>query len=164
MGNGFCLLRWTTKGPCRVVPFDGGGDAGVVGPPDATCTSGGWSPDGEWLYLTSNHGGRFHIWRQRFPDGTPEQLTSGPTEEDGIAVVADGKSVITSVGIEDNSVWLHDAKGEHQISSEGYSGAPQFSPDSRRLYYLRFPGETWTLNFGSPIWPAVPAGGCFRDT
>jgi sugar lactone lactonase YvrE len=151
-------------GPCRVVPFDGGGDAGVVGPPDATCTSGGWSPDGEWLYLTSNHGGRFHIWRQRFPDGTPEQLTSGPTEEDGIAMAADGKSAITSVGIEDSSVWVHDVKGEHQISPENYSGAPQFSPDSRRLYYLRFPGETWTLNFGSPIWPAVPAGQCFRDT
>ena len=52
-------------GPCRVVPFDGSGDTRVVGPPDATCSSGGWSPDGEWLYLTSNYGGRFHIWRQR---------------------------------------------------------------------------------------------------
>jgi Tol biopolymer transport system component len=56
-------------------------------------------------------------------------------------MATDGKSLITSVGIEDSSVWLHDAKGEHQISSEGYSGAPLFSPDSRRLYYLRSTGE-----------------------
>ena len=151
-------------GPCRVVPFDGGGDAGVVGPPDATCNSGGWSPDGEWLYLTSNHGGQFHIWRQRFPDGTSEQLTSGPTEEDGIAMAADGKSAITSVGIEDSSVWVHDVKGEHQISPENYSGAPQFSPDSRRLYYLRSPGE----NMDPELWVTDLASGAsgrvLRDT
>ena len=106
-------------GPCRVVSFDGTGSARVVGPPDATCTFGGWSPDGKWLYLSSNEGGKFHIWRQRFPDGTPEQVTSGPTEEEGIALAADGKSLITSVGIKDSTVWVHDPQGEHQISSEG---------------------------------------------
>jgi eukaryotic-like serine/threonine-protein kinase len=124
-------------GPCRVVLFDGSGNARVVSPPGTTCTSGGWSPDGKWLYSSSNQGGRFHIWRQRFPDGPPEQITSGPTEEDGIAMAADGKSLITSVGIKDGTVWIHDSQGEHQISSEGSAGGPQFSPDSRKLYYLR---------------------------
>lgn len=128
-------------GPCRVVPFDGTGNARVVGPPIATCSSGGWSPDGNWLYLSSNEGGKFHIWRQRFPDGTPEQITSGPTEEEGIAIAPDGKSLITSVGIRNNAIWVHDAQGEHQISSEGSAGAPQFSPDSRKLYYLRAYGQ-----------------------
>ena len=128
-------------GPCRVVPFEGGGNPRDVGPLHAACTSGAWSPDGKWMYVAANPGGRFHIWRQRFPNGSPEQVTSGPTEEQGIAMAADGKSLVTAVGIEESSVWLHDAQGEHQISSEGYSGAPEFSPDFRQLYYLRSAGE-----------------------
>jgi len=124
-------------GPCRLVPFEGNGNARVVGPPHAACTSGAWSPDGKWMYISSNEGGKFHIWRQRFPYGVPEQVTSGPTEEEGIAMAGDGKSLITSVGLQDSTVWVHDAQGEHQISSEGSSGAPQFSPDSKKLYYLR---------------------------
>ncbi len=142
-------------GPCRVAPFDGTGNARIVGPPQAMCTSGGWSPDGKWLYLSSNEGGKFHIWRQRFPDGTPEQVTSGPTEEEGIAIAADGKSLITSVGIQDSSVWVHDAQGEHQISIEGSTAAPQFSPDSRKLYYLRSSQQ----NTGIELWVTDLASG-----
>ena len=142
-------------GPCRVVPFDGSGNPRIVGPLGAKCTSGGWSPDGNWLYLSSNQGGKFHIWRQRFPDGTPEQVTSGPTEEEGVAIAADGKSLITSVGTRDSTVWVHDPQGEHQISSEGYAGAPQFSPDSRKLYYLRSNGQT----AGPELWVTDLASG-----
>ena len=83
---------------CRVVPFDGGGREQLVGPAGATCTTGAWSPDGNWIYLSTNQGGRYHIWRQRFPEGEPEQVTSGPTEEEGIAMARDGTSFLTSVG------------------------------------------------------------------
>ena len=62
-----------------------------VGPP-RQCTFAAWSPDGEWMYFSSDAGGIFHIWRQRFPDGQPEQITSGPTEEEGIAMAPDGRS------------------------------------------------------------------------
>ena len=34
------------------------------------------------MYVTSRAGGVNHIWRQRFPDGEPEQVTSGLTEEE----------------------------------------------------------------------------------
>jgi Tol biopolymer transport system component/predicted Ser/Thr protein kinase len=145
-------------GPCRLVPFDGSGNVRVIGSPEAMCISGAWSPDGEWLYFSSNHGGRFHIWRQLFPDGTPEQMTSGATEEEGIAMAPDGKSLITSVGVEDSSVWFRDTEGEHQISSEGYAGSPQFSPDSRQLYYLRSYGQTGTAE----LWVAELAGNTSR--
>jgi len=63
-------------------------------------------PDGKWVYVSSNPTVIFHIWRQRFPDGSPEQVTSGPTEEEGIAMAADGKSFITSVGTTDSSIWF----------------------------------------------------------
>ncbi|HEX3448360.1 MAG TPA: protein kinase, partial [Isosphaeraceae bacterium] len=54
--------------PCRVVPMDGSSTGRQVGPPSAACTGGAWSPDGEWVYVTSKAGGLYHIWRQRFPN------------------------------------------------------------------------------------------------
>jgi serine/threonine protein kinase/Tol biopolymer transport system component len=132
---------------CRVVPFDGSGQEIPVGPNDASCTSGAWSPDGKWVYLSSNAGGRFHIWRQRFLDGKPEQLTSGPTEEEGIAMLPDGKSLITSVGTQDATIWLHDAKGDHQLSSEGSAFYTTFSNNGKLLYYLKRSGAG-----GAQIW------------
>ena len=122
--------------PCRLVPFDASFPSKPVGPPGAACTYVGWSPDQAWMYFSSNAGGRFHIWRQRFPDGEPQQLTFGATEEEGIAVAPDGASLVTSVGLTQSTLWVRDAKGERQISSEGYAESPKFSRDGRKLYYL----------------------------
>ena len=52
-----------------------------------------WSPDGKWMYFTSKAGGLNHIWRQRFADGQPQQFTFGITEEEGIAMAPDGRSL-----------------------------------------------------------------------
>jgi Tol biopolymer transport system component len=71
--------------PCRVVPLDGSSAGRQVGP-RGKCTSAAWSPDGRWMYFGAEVDGKHHLWRQRFPAGVPEQITSGPTEEDGIAV------------------------------------------------------------------------------
>ena len=130
---------------CRLVPFDGSSLGRPVGPA-GRCTYAAWSPDGQWMYFSANSGGPFHIWRQRFPDGRPEPVTSGPTEEEGLALAPDGKSLLTSVGIRQSSVWVRDARGERPVSSEGFGffgasvnllGLSQpFSPDGRRLFYL----------------------------
>jgi eukaryotic-like serine/threonine-protein kinase len=141
--------------PCRVMPFQVSGAAQEVGPPKSICTSGAWSPDGKWVYLTLSTEGRFHIWRQRFPGGQPEQVTSGPTAEEGIAMAADGKSLITSVGTESGTVWIHDGSGEHQISSEGYAGAALFSSDGKKLYYMMDNGQTQ----GYELWARDLASG-----
>jgi eukaryotic-like serine/threonine-protein kinase len=126
---------------CRVVPFDGSGGEQLVGPAGATCTTGAWSPDGNWIYMSTNQGGRFHIWRQRFPGGEPEQVTFGPTEEEGIAMARDGRSFLTSVGTTYWTTWIHDAKGEHQMSSEGDAFATTFSRDGTKLFYLKRDGQ-----------------------
>src|SRR5262245_52608498 len=89
--------------PCRLVPMDGSSAGRQVGPPDAGCTFAAWSPDGDWMYFSSNVGGAFHTWRQRFSDGQPEQITSGPSEEEGIAMAPDGRSFITAVGTRQSS-------------------------------------------------------------
>jgi len=123
--------------PCRLVPFDGSSTGRAVGPPAASCTYAGWSPDGRWMYFSAaNPGDGSHLWRQRFPDGAVEQLTSGPTEEEGLAVSADGRSLITSVGVRQRAVWRHDAAGERQVSLEGNASAQLLSADGQRAYYL----------------------------
>src|ERR1700674_2424257 len=127
--------------PCRIVPFQGAGAPQVVGPPSGSCISGAWSPDGKWVYLTARTD-KFHLWRQRFPGGEPEQLTSGPTSQEGIAMAPDGKSLITAVGTEDSTVWFHDKDGDHQVSSEGNAIAPSLSSDGNSLYFLMTSGQT----------------------
>jgi eukaryotic-like serine/threonine-protein kinase len=121
--------------PCRLLPFDGSSAGRQVGP-RGTCTSAAWSPDGKWMYFGARVGGRAHLWRQKFPDGAPEQITFGPLEEEGIAVAPDGKSLVTSVGNRRSSVWIHDAAGERVISSEGYSADPRLSRDGKHAFYL----------------------------
>ena len=129
--------------PCRVVPLDGGSAGWHVGP-SGRCTSAAWSPDGKWMYFGVEVGGAHHLWRQRFPHGQPEQMTFGPTQEDGLAVMPDGQSLITSIGMEQAAVWIHDAHGERPVSSEGHLAemhvppysSVRFSADGKSLFYL----------------------------
>jgi serine/threonine protein kinase len=155
-GKWVLLVEMDSRGefiPCRVVPFQGSGDAQPVGPPGRTCKSGAWSPDGKWLYL-SVRTDKVHIWRQRFPGGDPEQVTFGPTSQEGIAMAPDGQSLITSVGSQDRTVWLHDKDGERQISSEGDAAAPSFSPDGNKLFLLMGGGQTPDYELWSTELPA----------
>lgn len=153
--------------PCRVVVLKDKSPGRQVGPQGA-CTSAGWSPDGRWMYFSVTVDKESHLWRQRFPNGEPEQLTFGPTEEDGIAVTPDG-SIITSVGTQRSAVWIHDADGDRPLSSEGrvdasvYTGRPSYSSDARRLYYLRRESpdsitELWQTDLESGISEPVLPG------
>jgi DNA-binding winged helix-turn-helix (wHTH) protein/Tol biopolymer transport system component len=150
--------------PCRVVPFDATQhgtppvDIGrEVGPTPGQCSGAAWSPDGRWVYLSVNTGSGYHIWRQRFPAGTPEQVTFGATEEQEIAFAPDGRSFVTSIGTRQSTLWVHDQRGDRQITSEGYASLPRFSPDGTTLYYLQrsrsnrryVSGELWTADVNS---------------
>jgi len=158
--------------PCRLVPLDGSTRGRYVGPLGGGCTVAAWSHDGRWMYFTSDHGGVNHIWRQRFPDGHPEQITSGPTEEEGIAMASDGRSLVTAVAVQNTSLWVHDGKGERQISVEGNGYNPKFTPDGKKLCYMivkqapnqfmwyRNPGEVRIADLESgrsePLVPGLP--------
>ena len=136
---------------CRLVALEGQGAVRPVGPAGA-CTSAGWSPDGGWMYFTAKLKGQSHIWRQRFPDGEPQQITFGPTEEDGVVVEANGRTLITSVGVHESAIWIHDGSGERSLSSEGevvggYSPA-SFSLDGSTIDYLLRHGE----GGGTELW------------
>ena len=110
--------------PCRLVPFDGSSRGRQVGPP-GRCTSAGWSPDGNWMYFTVATQEGQHLWHQRFPAGKSERITLGPTEAQGVAMATDGRSVITSLGMQQSAIWIHDAQGDRQISSVGNAFQPR---------------------------------------
>ena len=143
--------------PCRLTPFDGSSPGKPVGPAPARCTDAAWSPDGKWMYFSADAGNGYHIWRQRFPDGAPEQITFGVTQEEGIEVAPDGRSIVTSIGVSQSSVWFHGPGGDRQITSEGYGLLPTVSPDGKKLYYLLraggqqhfVSGELWVADLES---------------
>ncbi len=145
------MLGWRQ---CRLVPFDGGSPGRPVGPERSQCTDAAWSPDGRWMYLSANTGNGYHIWRQPFPDGGAEQVTYTATEEQGIGVDPDGRSIVTSIGERLSTLWVHAGGSTRQVTSEGFAYTPSFSPDGARLFYLqrskadrRFvSGELWAVN------------------
>ena len=167
-GKRMLMVEMNARGDlvrCRLTPLDGSSPGQPVGPPSGTCRFAAWSPDGEWMYFSSNSSGAFHTWRQRFPDGQPEQITSGPTEEEGLAMAPDGRSFITSVGLEQSSIWLHEGAADRQISLEGYAFAPKFTPDGKRLLYQVRKGpasELWLAELNSgrsePLLPGFAIG------
>ena len=141
--------------PCRAVPFDGSSKGKQVGPVPSQCTAAAWSPDGKWMYFSATTAAGSHIWRQKAEGGEPERITFGPTEEQGIAMAPDGRSFITSVGAQQSAVWLHDSRGERQVSAEGFAVGPGFSPDGKKLFYWVVDqagsqtAELWVSDLGS---------------
>jgi len=143
--------------PCRLMPFDGSSPGRRVGPQEGQCTTAAWSPDGRWMYFSSSAGGGFHIWRQRSPDGVPEQITFGPTEQEGTAVSPDGKYLITSMGLQQASISLHDSNEDRPLTSEGFAMLPTTALSGDRVFYLMqggtsrtyVSGELWSLNLAT---------------
>lgn len=130
---------------CMLAGLEGQASPRSIGPAGA-CTSAAWSSDGRWMYFTATVDGHAHIWQQRFPNGEPQQITFGPTEEDGVAVEPKGQALITSVGVQESAIWLHDGSTERPLSSEGevvgWPTPPVFSPDAGVVYYLLRHGES----------------------
>jgi Tol biopolymer transport system component len=129
------MTRTGAFGPCKLVSFDGTSPVRDVGPPGA-CLVAAWSPNGQWMYFSATVGGT-HIWRQRFPNGSPELMSFGPgMEEQGVAIAADGKSLVTAMGRRQSSIWIHESAGDRLLSSEGDATMPRLSRDGKRLYFL----------------------------
>jgi hypothetical protein len=96
---------------CRLIALEDKSPTTPVGP-HGGCTSASWSSDGSCMYFDATVDGQSHLWRQRSRDSRPEQITIGPAEDVGLAVEHNGRSVLTSVGTEQSSIWIHDATGE----------------------------------------------------
>lgn len=133
-------------GPCRIVSLNDSFSGRQAGP-TGSCTSAAWSPDGLWMYFTVEVDGAQHIWRQRYSDGVPQQITFGPVSEEGLAIEPGGHSLITSLGMQENSIWLHESSGERPLATEGEilgwqmggTPPPSFTIDGRYIYFLARP-------------------------
>jgi hypothetical protein len=94
--------------------------------------------------------------------GVPEQLTAGPTEEEGISASPDGTSLVTSVGTRRISLVLHDGGAERALVAEGRPriaparNGSAFSIDGKKLYFLQIaPGSN---DVGDAMLTAFTAG------
>ena len=128
--------------PCSIIPFQGATQPRELTPPGSECRDTAWSPDGKWMYFDFDTSAGFHIWRRRFPDGDLEQVTQGPTTQENIAMAADGKSLVTSVGTSEATAYFHDKDGDTPLSSMGNTYSPKFSADGTRIYFLQVNGQT----------------------
>ena len=128
---------------CKLISLEHQFAAREVGP-KGSCNAAAWSADGSWMYFTVAVKGASHLWRQAYPDGKSEQMTTGPTEEEGVVAEAGGRSLLTSLGKRESSLRLHDANGDRPLETEGEvlgwrfdeEYAPAFSPDGKFIYYL----------------------------
>ena len=146
--------------------MDGSSTGQQIGPPSGACTFAAWSPDGEWMDFGSDSGGAFHTWRQRFPDGQPEQSLRGrPKKKDRPGTRR--TLVHHRLGLTQSSIWLHDGGGDRQSRWKG-SLAPKFTPDGKRLLYQVRKGassELWVAELDSgrsePLLPGFAVAAWF---
>jgi hypothetical protein len=151
---------WT----CRLASYDGRSSSTLIGPTPSQCTTAAWSPDGKWMYFSANTGNGYHIWRQRFPNGVPEQITFGASEEQGIAMRR-----MASLSLPQ---WEHGKvryghtmrAGSVRLLRKGSLISPpiiSWSRDGRFLYlHHNDSNETWTvpLQPGQMLPPLPPKG------
>jgi dipeptidyl aminopeptidase/acylaminoacyl peptidase len=83
-------------------------------------------------------------------------------------VAPDGRSLITSIGRAQGTIWLHDASGERILATANEAYAPWLSADGRRAYFLeaRTSGdsaELRRLDIGSGRSDSLLAGFAFRS-
>jgi DNA-binding winged helix-turn-helix (wHTH) protein/Tol biopolymer transport system component len=131
---------------CRLAPFDGRSPGYAVGPATGGCIAAAWSPDGKWMYFSAATSGNSHLWRQRFPHSEPEQITFGPGEQQGVFATPDGRSLLTSIGLTQSTLWFHSAQAERVLTTEGRASAPWLSGDAQRVYFLRVRNEASQLS------------------
>jgi len=81
------------------------------------------------------------------------------TQEQGLAFFPDGASFATAIGVEQNTLWLHDPSGERQITSQGYAYLPKLSADGKRLYYLLRSGVSTRTWVTGELWTSDTNGG-----
>jgi DNA-binding winged helix-turn-helix (wHTH) protein/Tol biopolymer transport system component len=147
---------------CRLVPFDGSSPGTFAGPAGA-CMFAAWAPRGDWMYFSVQIGGHSHLWRQRYPDGQPQQITFGPTDEETVACTPDGRSLLTSLGREQSRIWLHSGGSERVLTTESYASSPWLSSDGHRVYFLAArsstdPSELWRVEVASGRKESLLAG------
>jgi serine/threonine-protein kinase len=103
------------------------------------------SPDGKWLYYSSDVSGTSNLYRQRLPNGDPERLTFGVDNDFSPAPSPNGREVAFHSwrsGSRDVYVMPLDGGPLQPVTSSPLQEAqPQWSPDGRAITYNIFPAN-----------------------
>jgi serine/threonine protein kinase/Tol biopolymer transport system component len=153
-GQRIVYWSWSaqTRGDIATIPA-AGGPAVKVTSDDAVDWNPVWSPDGRFIYFSSNRGGSMNFWRIAVDEKTGKPLAvpeSVPTPSNyafNISFSRDGKSMIyvryeSVANLQSITFDAADGKvtGEPVWLTRGYTGVstPQLSPDGQR-YVFRWP-------------------------
>jgi dipeptidyl aminopeptidase/acylaminoacyl peptidase len=103
-----------------------------------------WSPDGKMLAFTLQDTGWDKVYLLPAKGGQPKQLTQGESEDYAPIYSPDGKSlaIISNRNYpEEERVWIVPLNGSQprQLTQlgPGVEARPQWSPDSKRIYFAR---------------------------
>jgi Tol biopolymer transport system component/tRNA A-37 threonylcarbamoyl transferase component Bud32 len=116
------------------------------------------SPDGKWIYYSSDVSGAANLYRLRLPDGEPERLTFGQDNDFSPDPSPDGREVAFHSwrsGTRDIYVMPLDGGAIQTVTSSPMQEAqPRWSSDGRALTYSIFPaGGIWVVRRDSAgVW------------
>jgi gamma-glutamyltranspeptidase/glutathione hydrolase len=140
-------VQWPAVAGDGRVAFENAGDLYIrVGDRVVRATSGpaidrqpAWSPDGAWLYFTSDRAGNSDIWRVSTRDadiGTPERITTSAEPDFEPAVGPDGQVVFVRGAFEGTDLWVRSADGTEKklTTSAGADRAPSVSREGVVAY------------------------------
>jgi dipeptidyl aminopeptidase/acylaminoacyl peptidase len=102
-----------------------------------------WSPDGKSLATVLQHSGWNHIYLIPAKGGDPKQITDGSFEDEDPVFSPDGKLIVFVSNRElpeANDLWIIPATGGEakrltKFEAPGISAQPQWSPDSKRIFF-----------------------------
>ncbi|HXW89728.1 MAG TPA: S9 family peptidase [Terriglobales bacterium] len=103
-----------------------------------------WSPDGKTLAFTLQDSGWDKVYLLPEKGGPPKQLTQGESEDAAPVYAPDGKALAILSNRnhpEEERIWIVPLNGSQprQLTDlgPGVEGSPQWSPDGKRIYFIR---------------------------
>ncbi len=131
-----------------------------------------WSPDGRYVYFTSNRGGKWGIFRKRSDgSGDEEMVLESDVETDVYSASPDGRFVAYHDQVATGDPWILPLQGDKReprriFQSGAADGDPVFSPDGRWVSYDSDESGRWEVYVrpvegGGGKWQVSAQGGEF---